>query len=115
MRRRTEERGSASVLAVAMVGILLVVGSALGVVTAMVRAHRLAQAGADLAALAGAHGLALGRDGCLDAGRIATANDVRLTRCRVEGRTLVVTVEATGPHWLGQTADLSAESRAGPA
>jgi secretion/DNA translocation related TadE-like protein len=81
----------------------------------MVRAHRVAQAAADLAALAGAHGLALGRDACLEAGRIATANDVRLMRCRVEGRTLVVTVEATGPHWLGQTADLSAEARAGPA
>ena len=69
-----------------MVGVLLVVGAALGVVAAMVRAHRVAQAGADLAALAGAHGLALGRDGCLEAGRIAAANDVRLTACRVEGR-----------------------------
>ncbi len=102
-------------LVVAMVGVLLVVGAALGVVTAMVRAHRIAQSGADLAALAGAHGLALGRDGCLAAGRIAAANEVRLTGCRVEGRTLVVTVRAVGPHWLGQTADLSAEARAGPA
>jgi secretion/DNA translocation related TadE-like protein len=103
------------VLVVAMIGVLLLVGAALGVVTAMVRAHRIAQAGADLAALAGAHGLALGRDGCLEAGRIAAANDVRLTGCRVEGRALWVTVQATGPHWLGQTADLSAEARAGPA
>ena len=115
MSPRAEERGSASVLAVAMVGVLLVVGTALGVVTAMVRAHRIAQSGADLAALAGAHGLALGRDGCTAAQRIAAANEVRLTACRVEGRTLVVTVRATGPHWLGQTADLSAEARAGPA
>ena len=80
----------------------------------MVRAHRVAQAGADLAALAGAHGLAAGRDGCLDAGRIATANAVRLTSCHVEGRDVVVAVVASGPHWLGQTADLTAEARAGP-
>jgi secretion/DNA translocation related TadE-like protein len=98
-----------------MVAVLLVVGAALGVVTAMVRAHRVAQAAADLSALAGAHGLAQGRDGCPEAGRIAAANDVRLTRCVAEGRTLEVTVEATGPHWLGQAADLSAEARAGPA
>ena len=95
-----------------MVGVLLVVGAALGVVAAMVRAHRIAQAGADLAALAGAHGLALGHDGCLEASRVAAANQVRLTGCRVEGRTLLVTA---GPHWLGQTAYLSAEARAGPA
>ena len=115
MSRRPGERGSASVLVVAMIGVLLVVGAALGVVTAMVWAHRVAQAGADLAALAGAHGLALGRDGCLEADRVAVANQVRLTGCRVEGRTVLVTVQAAGPHWLGQTADLSAEARAGPA
>jgi secretion/DNA translocation related TadE-like protein len=112
--RRASELGSASVLVVAVVGLLLVIGAALGVVTAMVRAHRVAQAGADLAALAGAHGLARGRGACADAARIAAANHVRLTGCRVDGRTLLVTVEATGPHWLGQSADLSAEARAGP-
>jgi secretion/DNA translocation related TadE-like protein len=102
------------VLVVAVAGLLLVIGLALGVVGAMVRAHRLAQAGADLAALAGAHGLAVGRDGCLDASRIAAANAVRLASCRVDGRDVVVTVVATGPHWLGQTADLTSEARAGP-
>ena len=109
-----DERGSATVLVVAVAGLLLVIGMALGVVGAMVRAHRVAQAGADLAALAGAHGLATGRDGCLDAGRIAAANDVRLASCRVDGRDVVVTVVATGPHWLGETADLAGEARAGP-
>lgn len=102
-------------LVVAMTGVLLIVGGGLGVVAAMVWAHRVAQAGADLAALAGAHGLAMGGDGCLEAGRIAAANDVRMTGCRVDGRTVVVTVAATGPHWLGQTTDLSAQARAGPA
>jgi secretion/DNA translocation related TadE-like protein len=112
--RQVDDRGSATVLVVAVAGLLLVVGLALGVVAAMVRAHRVAQAGADLAALAAAHGLAAGRDGCLDADRIAGANAVRLTSCRVEGRDVVVAVVASGPHWLGQTADLTAEARAGP-
>ena len=116
MSRRVAERGSASLLVVAMVGVLLVVGAALGVVTAMVRAHRVAQAGADLAALAGAHGLALGRDGCLRGG--PGRRGQRGAPDRVPGRgarPLLVTVQAAGPHWLGQTADLSAEARAGPA
>ncbi len=114
MSPRVDERGSATVLVVAMAGLLLVIGMALGVAGAMVRAHRVAQSAADLAALAGAHGLAAGHDGCLEAGRIAAANDVRLASCRVDGREVVVTVVATGPHWLGQTADLMGEARAGP-
>lgn len=115
MRWRSDERGSATVLVVAVAGLLLVLGAALGVVGAMVRAHRVAQAGADLSALAGARALAEGRDGCADAARIASMNGVRLATCRVSGREVVVSVVATGPHWLGQTADLSAQARAGPA
>lgn len=114
MSRAAGERGSATVLVVAVSGLLMVIGAALGVVAAMVQAHRVAQAGADLAALAGAHALAAGRDGCLDARRIASANHARLASCRVDGRDLVVTVVAAGPHWLGQRADLSGEARAGP-
>jgi len=102
------------VLVVAVMGLLLVIGAALGVVAAMVRAHRVAQSGADLAALAGAHSAALGRDACADARRIAVANEVRLSSCRVDGRDVVVAVVAPGPHWLGQTADLTAQARAGP-
>jgi secretion/DNA translocation related TadE-like protein len=114
VKRWADARGSASVLVVAVTGLLLVMGAALGVVGAMVRAHRVAQAGADLAALAGAHGLAQGRDGCADARRIAAANGVRLASCAVEGRDVSVTVVARGPHWLGETADLAAQARAGP-
>ena len=56
MSRRADQRGSATLLVLAMAGVLLLVGSALGVVAAMVRAHRVAQSAADLAALAGAQG-----------------------------------------------------------
>lgn len=114
MTRGRGQRGSATVLVVAFAGVLMLLGAALGVVAAMVHAHRQAQSGADLAALAGAQSLALGRDGCAEAAEIARANGVRLTTCRAMGRVVTVSVEAPGPHWLGQTSDLSAEARAGP-
>jgi secretion/DNA translocation related TadE-like protein len=113
-RGRGSERGSATVLVLAFAAVLLLVGCALGVVVAVVRAHRIAQSGADLAALSAARALSLGGDPCTEAARIAIANGVRVTGCLVAGSTVTVTVTAAGPHWLGQTADLSARARAGP-
>lgn len=117
MRRRPTgtEEGSASLLGVAMLGVLLLVGAALGVVAAMFVAHRTAQAAADLAALAGAAELSDGGDACAESARIAAAHRARLVGCTVEGSDVRVRVEAPGPHWLGQAADLVAEARAGPA
>lgn len=108
------QRGAASLLAVAMLSVLLLVGAALGVVAAMVWAHRTAQAAADLSALAGAAELQEGEDACGAAGRIAGANHASLTSCGVQGEEVVVEVMVTGPRWLGQDADLSARARAGP-
>ena len=113
--RVRDQRGSATVLLIAMSGVLLLIGAALGVVAAMVVAHRSAQSGADLAALAGAQAAGRGSDPCRAAGGVAAAIDVLLTRCDVQGRVVEVTVSAKGPHWLGQSADLSARARAGPA
>lgn len=112
--RRRDERGSATLFAVACLSLLLVLGAALGVVSALVHAHRQAQAAADLAALAGAQALARGDDACGAASDIASANEARLTSCRVEDRDVVVDVEVTGPRWLGQTGDLTGQARAGP-
>ena len=106
------DRGSVSLVVVACVGVLLLLGAALGVVGAMVRAHRQAQSAADLAALAVASGLGRGGDPCAAGAGIATANDARLVACEVDGREARVRVEVTGPHWLGQEADLAAEARA---
>jgi secretion/DNA translocation related TadE-like protein len=108
------ERGSATVLVLAFTAVLLLVGCALGVVAAVIRAHRVAQSGADLAALSAARVLTLGGDPCAEGARVATANGVRVTACLVDGATLTLTVTAPGPHWLGQAADLSAQARAGP-
>jgi secretion/DNA translocation related TadE-like protein len=109
------ERGSATLFAVACLSALLLLGAALGVVAAMVRAHRVAQSAADLAALAAADAVGTGRDPCAAGSATAAANDAILVACDLDGRDAVVTVTVDGPHWLGQAADLSAQARAGPA
>jgi len=108
------DRGAATVLATACLGLVLLIGAGLGVAAAMVADHRRAQSGADLAALAGASALHHGQDACREAQRVATANDTELTACSVDGADVVVTVSAGGPRWLGQSADLEGRARAGP-
>ena len=112
--RERGENGAATVVALAMLGVLVLVGAALGVVVAIVHAHRQAQSAADLAALAAASVLRRGGDACATAARMARANRARLDVCEVSGREVVVEVTVTGPHWLGQTEDLRARARAGP-
>ncbi|MCX6400635.1 MAG: flp pilus-assembly TadE/G-like family protein [Propionibacteriales bacterium] len=117
---RPDQRGAASILVVAMAGVLLLVGAAAGVVVAIVVAHRGAQAAADLAALAGAttladHALDQARDPCAAARAVASANDATLASCVVEGAEVVVQVTVRGPRWLGQDHDLVGSARAGPA
>jgi secretion/DNA translocation related TadE-like protein len=109
------ERGAVTVLAVALLGFLLMVTAALGVVAAIVVAHRRAQAAADLAALAGAAALQHAADACGAAGAVAAANQARLSACRIAGQDVVVTVRVDGPRWLGQHGSLAAMARAGPA
>lgn len=111
---RRQERGSAAPFAVACLGLLVLLGAALGVVAAMVRAERQAQSAADLAALAAARALIGGGDACGEGGRIAAANAAVLVSCARTGREVRVRVEVAGPRWLGQVADLDAEARAGP-
>ena len=109
-----DQRGSATLLAVSFLGVLLLVGAALGVVAAMVWSHRVAQSAADLAALAGATRLQQGADACAAASGAAADNGAELVSCVVQGREVVVAVTVTGPRWLGQRGDLSARARAGP-
>ena len=112
MSRR--ERGAASLLVATCVALLLTIGAALGVVAALVRSHRSAQSAADLAVLAAASAWQRGEDACGAAARLARANAAELVGCSVHGDDVLVEVEVTGPRWLGQTADLSAQARAGP-
>ena len=79
MTRR--EDGSASLLVVVHLTVLLVVGVALGAVGALYVAERRAQSAADLAALAGAGALVDGRDACAAAAEVAGANGARVAVC----------------------------------
>jgi secretion/DNA translocation related TadE-like protein len=118
MRRRRRspwERGSATLFAVAVVGLLVLVGAALGVAGAMVHAHRVAQSAADLAALAGAQAGQRGEAPCAAAATVAAANTATVESCEVDGFDVLLEVTVPGPHWLGQRHDLSAQARAGPA
>lgn len=108
------ERGAVAVLAVAMLGLLLLIAGAIGVAEAMVVAHRRAQAAADLGALAGAQAIQQARDPCETATSVARDNGATLDSCRVEEDDVVVTARVTGPRWLGSHGDLSAQARAGP-
>jgi secretion/DNA translocation related TadE-like protein len=111
---RRDQRGAATLLVLTFAGVLVLLAAAFAVVVAMVVAHRSAQAAADLAALAAAHSLAVGGNGCVSAADVAADNHAHLTGCTVVGRDVVVRVRVGGPHWLGQVADLDARARAGP-
>ena len=115
------ERGSGTVLAVGLIGVLLtcLVGGL--AVASAVHASQRARAAADLAALAGAaafqRGLSEGT-ACHAALRLAAANGAVLRECRVADD-LSVTVQVAVPvgHRLPGTlgGPARAEARAGPA
>lgn len=112
------DRGSASVLTIAigLTVLLLAVGVA-AVAAAMIARHQ-AQAAADFAALAAApHALAGQEFACAFALHIAEANGGRLTKCAVDGFDAVtavsMSVDIPFPGLGGRTAE--ATSRAGPA
>ncbi|GAB6986056.1 Rv3654c family TadE-like protein [Nocardioides pyridinolyticus] len=110
-----DERGAVTLFAISCLAVLLLLGAALGVVAAMVHAHRTAQAAADLAALAVAGAIGGGGDPCGQGVEVASANGARLDACTVWDHEATVQVTVPGPRWLGQAADLTAEARAGPA
>lgn len=117
-RRRAEgarrgERGGATVLAVACLGLVLVVAVALAEVVAWFATERQVRAAADLAALAAAAEVLT--DPCGRAATIAAANGADLVSCQVAGREVVVTASIPAPHRWGPAAELMARSRAGPA
>lgn len=112
---RGSERGSATLVAVAMMAILLAItlgGSLVG--SAVIARHR-AQAAADLAALAGAGRVAAGPQlACAWSSSVAAANHATLVACTVDELDVVVTAEvAVALGRLGVGAARAA-ARAGP-
>ncbi|KRF16561.1 hypothetical protein ASG90_09770 [Nocardioides sp. Soil797] len=108
------DEGSASLLLVSLVGVVVLLGLGASFMTATASAHRRAQAGADLAALAGAGTLQDGGDACAASGRVAAANDSELVSCQVIGEDVLVWVRVVGPEFLGHTFEINGRSRAGP-
>lgn len=107
-----KDRGSATVLVLVHLTVLLVLGAALGAVAAVVVRHRAAQAAADLAALAAATRSADG--GCAAATDVARANGARVTECLLVGPEAEVEVAVPPPAWPPGLPELTAEARAGP-
>ncbi|ANH38006.1 hypothetical protein I601_1573 [Nocardioides dokdonensis FR1436] len=110
--RAAGERGAATLLGVALAGMLLLVGVTLAEISAVVAAHRRAQAAADLAALAGATSPG---ESCAAADRVATANGARLTGCLLEGADVLVSVQVDPPPGLDRLVTIQGQARAGPA
>ena len=109
-----DEGGAATVLVLAMAGVLMFVLVGLSAASGLVSAQRRAQSAADLAALAGAAAVPDGAAGCDEAERISTANGAALAACSVVGREVWVQVTVPGPQWPGRRVRVSAEARAGP-
>lgn len=112
--RSRDDNGAATVLVLAMAGVLMFVLVGLSAVTGLVTAQRRAQAAADLAALAGAGALPGGGDGCAVASRISLANGAALDACSVSAQDVWVEVTVPGPQWPGRSLRVTAEARAGP-
>ncbi|QNJ96465.1 flp pilus-assembly TadE/G-like family protein [Mycolicibacterium fluoranthenivorans] len=108
----SDDRGSATLIGAAMVGVLVAVTMGMAVVGAVVIARHRAQAAADLAAHAAATALPSGRHvACAQATSVASAMGTALSDCVIDGLDAVVTVDAaTGVRqWRAR-----AQARAGP-
>jgi secretion/DNA translocation related TadE-like protein len=89
-----DERGSASIIAVAMIGVLIMLTTAFMYLGSAVAARHRAQSAADLAALSAAGRLPLGGDAaCAYASAIAKAMRSAVVRCDVDGLDVVVTID----------------------
>jgi secretion/DNA translocation related TadE-like protein len=91
------ERGSATVLMAAIMGVVVTLGAAAMVVAGYLVAHHQARSAADLAALSGAAAYTSGADACDQARRISRQNRAKLTSCTRVGDEIdfVVTVRTT--------------------
>lgn len=112
---RPTDRGSATVLVLALVAVLTAVAALLTAGGALVVARHQADSAADLAALAAA---ARALDGtpaaCRAAGQVARTGGAALTGCRLLGEVAVVTVEVEPPGGLASLGTARTTARAGP-
>jgi secretion/DNA translocation related TadE-like protein len=113
---RRHERGSASVLTLALGSAVLAVSSGLMVLVVVMTGQHRAASAADLAALAAASRISSSPGtACAAAGQVAAANHVRLLSCDVAADSVVVSVGlAPGRTWLDSwLSRIAAHARAG--
>jgi len=91
------ERGSASVLMVGVMAVVVTLTSAALVIAGYATGYHRARAAADLSALSGAAAFEHGRDACAQARQTARQNGARVDRCGLVGNAIdfVVTVRVS--------------------
>lgn len=115
MTRARDQRGIATVLALAIMGVLLIATGAGVVVGAILASQHRVDGAADLVALSSASAVQRGEAGCDVAAQVARSNDVTLDACRLEGSDVVVTVSAAVHLPFEVDGRVRGEARAGPA
>ena len=118
---RDSERGSATMLGLAVIFVVIALGVAATAFGQAASANAQASTAADLAALAAA-GRALEGSGCPAAESVAAANRARLLNCRISGLDATVAVEVEGRGLLAAVAAAAGrpspwfrgDARAGP-
>ncbi len=111
-----DDRGSATVLVLALATVLTTVAGVLISTGLLVVTRHRADAAADLAALAAAGRAAEGSAAaCAAAARTATGGSGRLVSCRLDGQDAVVRVEVLPPGRLAALGPATGQARAGPA
>ncbi len=111
----TEARGSAAVLGVGLVGVLVSVAALVAVLAGAVADQRRVEAAADLGALAGASAVQHGRSACPAAREVARRNGAAVTSCTVAGEVVAVTARRPTAPLLGHRFVAESTARAGPA
>ena len=110
---RRDDRGSATVLALAACAAIGLVAAVLaGAGLAAVTRHRAGLA-TDAAALAAAAHVTDGT-ACSVARQALSANGARLERCAIAGTAVVVAARVSPPRWIAWAGSALGESRAGP-
>ncbi|WP_084471888.1 Rv3654c family TadE-like protein [Haloglycomyces albus] len=113
--RPERERGSATIIVVAVIAAIVVIALAWGAVAQARAARHHAKMAADTASLAAAQHLSLGEaSACRAATRMAERNSARMRDCSVDGEAVSVTVSYRDTVVSGGVISAEAHARAGP-
>jgi secretion/DNA translocation related TadE-like protein len=112
--RSADDRGAATVHAVSIGVLLVVVAVVLVQAVSLVQMRHRVAAAADLAALAASRASVAGDDGCRAAATVARRNGARLVACRMDFDVATVTARASSPPWWGGRWASEQRARAAP-